>query len=112
MRVVLWLLVIDLMAVPALANDQCRDLEITHFQQAYGYGPDRYWVTIFNHENYYESAPTGASIAVFFEAQDSENPVVKAGIWPPQPQRTGSYLVHVPNSANHKLTVRMFCYLL
>jgi hypothetical protein len=29
--------------------------------------PDRYWVTIFNHENYYKPAPTGASIGFFFK---------------------------------------------
>lgn len=95
---------------PAWANDQCRDLEITEFRQAYGYGPDRFWVTVLNHENIYEAAPTGAVIAVYFQAQDPDDPVVKTGIWPPQPQRYGSFLIHVPESANHKLTVSILCY--
>ena len=106
---VLALILVAAVPLVAAANDQCQDLELKYFFQASGYGPDRYTFVVFNHENYGEPAPTGASIAVFFELQDPNNPVTIQGIWPPQPQSQGSYVLFVPGAANHKLTATISC---
>lgn len=92
----------------ARANDQCQDLEIRKFTDAIGYGPNRFVFYIFNHGNYGEPAPTGASIAVFFAAQGG-NPVTRQNFWPPLPQQQQTYIVFVPGAANHKITASIWC---